>query len=181
MNSRVPAENSDTVSLVCALLVRYPEVASIRCTPGEGTVRFSFAVSARLDRAAQQRAIDEITAHVDGLLALSRGAGDVRVECESDRAMSFVHVVRDLETFSKDELTMLAGYFTGRFGEALVRMPVEDVPDEDAAAQDELAEIAVEALRDPGQSKSLLGFREEKHVMVYFLKAQKKAKASARR
>ncbi len=40
---------------------------------------------------------------------------------------------------------------------------------------------AIEALRDPAQSKSLVGFREEKRVLVYFLKSQKKAKASARR
>ena len=49
------------------------------------------------------------------------------------------------------------------------------------AFQDELAESAIEALRDPAQSKSLVGFREEKRVLVYFLKSQKKAKASARR
>ena len=41
--------------------------------------------------------------------------------------------------------------------------------------------LASEALRDPAQSKSLVGFREEKRVLVYFLKSQKKAKASARR
>jgi len=65
-------------------------------------------------------------------------------------------------------------------GEALVRNPVEDQLEEDAAVQDEIAEYAIEALRDPAQSKSLVGFREEAHVLVYFLK-QKKAKASARR
>ena len=52
--------------------------------------------------------------------------------------------------------------------------------EEDAAMQDDVAEYAIEALRDPAQSKSLVGFREEAHVLVYFLK-QKKAKASARR
>ncbi len=54
MSARLPVENSDTVSLVCALLVRYPEIASMRCTPGEGTVRFTFAVSAALDKATQR-------------------------------------------------------------------------------------------------------------------------------
>ena len=47
-------------------------------------------------------------------------------------------------------------------------------------AEDDIAEYAVEALRDPKQSKSLIGFREEKRVLVYFLKT-KKAKAPARR
>ncbi len=182
MTARLPVENSDTVSLVCALLVRYPEIAAMRCTPGEGTVRFSFAVTARLDKAMQRTVADEIASHVDGFFALNRDGGQVRVECESDRPMSFVHVTRDLETFTKDELAMLTALFAERFGTALVRNPVPDEhPDEDPALQEELAESAIEALRDPAQSKSLVGFREEKTILVYFLKSQKKAKASARR
>jgi hypothetical protein len=182
MSARLPVENSDTVSLVCALLVRYPEIASMRSAPGEGTVRFSFAVSQRLDKKTQRTVVEEIESHVDAFLSLLGEGGDVRVECESDRPMSFVHVTRDLETFTKDELAMLTGLFAERFGAALVRNPVPDEhPDEDPALQEELVESAIEALRDPAQSKSLVGFREEKRVLVYFLKSQKKAKASARR
>ena len=182
MSARLPVENSDTVSLVCALLVRYPEIASVRSAPGENSVRFSFAVTGRIDKASQLALAEEIEAHVAALLSLSDDEGSVRVECESDRALSFVHVVRDLDTFTKDELAMLVSLFAQRFGAALVRNPVPDEhPDEDPALQDELAESAIEALRDPAQSKSLVGFREEKRVLVYFVKAQKKAKASARR
>jgi hypothetical protein len=182
MSVRLPVENSDTVNLVCALLVRYPEIASMRSAPGDGTVRFSFAVAQRLDRNAQRSVIDDIESHVHGFLALTRDGGEVHVECESDRAMSFVHVTRDLETFTKDELAMLTSLFADRFGDALVRNPVTDEhPDEDPVLQEELVESAIEALRDPELSKSLVGFREEKRVLVYFLKSQKKAKASARR
>ena len=182
MNARLPAENSDTVSLVCALLVRYPEIASIRSMPGEGTVRFTYAVGMRLDRRKQRSIVDEIEAHVGGLLSLVGERGDVSVDCESDGSLSFIHVTRDLDTFTKDELAMLTSFLADRFGAALVRNPAaEENADEDPAFQDELAESAIEALRDPAQSKSLVGFREEKRVLVYFLKSQKKAKASARR
>jgi hypothetical protein len=182
MSARPALENSDTVNLVCALLVRYPEIASMRSAPGEGSVQFSFAISQRLDKRAKNALAEEIAGHVDAFLALCADEGDVQVECESDRAMTFAHVTRDLNTFSKDELAMLVGLFAGRFGASLVRNPVPDAhPDEDPLLQDELAESAIEALRDPAQSRSLVGFREEKRVLVYFLKSQKKAKASARR
>jgi hypothetical protein len=181
MSARLPVENSDTVSLVCALLVRYPEIASMRCTPGEGTVRFTFAVNARLDKKTQRELAEEIDAHAGALLALAGEGGEVRVECESDRPTSFVHVTRDLETFTRDELAMLTGLFEQRFGSTLVRNEVpEEHFDEDPALEDELVESAIEALRDPAQSKSLVGFREEKRVLVYFLKSQKKAKAARR-
>lgn len=176
-------ENADTVSLVCALLVRFPEVASIRSLPGDRTVRLTFAVRRRLDRAAQSELVDVLEEHVQGFLALARDeARTLRLDCETDRSMTFVHVTRDLETFTKEELELQVAIFGQRFADALVRNPApDDHLDADPAAQDEAALYAIEALRDPAQSKSLVGFREEKRVLVYFLKSQKKAKASARR
>jgi len=183
MNSRAVVENADTVSLVCALLVRFPELASIRSGPADGTVRLTFIVRRRLDRAAQAALADAIEEHVVGFVGLSKDeANVVRVECESDRALTFIHVTRDLPSFTKEELELQAGFLRERFGDALVRSPYpDDHAETDPAAEDEAALYAVESLRDPARSKSLVGFREEKRVLVYFLKVQKKAKASARR
>ena len=183
MNSRLPLENADTVSLVCALLVRFPELASIRSMPAEGSVRLTFALRTRLDRNAQAALGDAIADHVAGYLSLVKDEATIlRVECESDRSTTFVHLTRDSESFSKEELELLVALFNERYREALVRNPLpEDHLDADPAAQDEAALYAVEALRDPAQSKSLVGFREEARVLVYFLKTQRKAKASSRR
>ncbi len=176
-------ENADTVSLVCALLVRFPELASIRSFPGDRTARLTFALRRRLDRSAQSALAEAIEEHIRSFLSLAKDdAQTLRLECEGDRSMTFVHITRDLETFTKEELELHVGFFGERFGDALVRNPMpDDHADTDPAAQDEAALYAVEALRDPAQSKSLVGFREEKRVLVYFLKSQKKAKASARR
>lgn len=181
--SRLPVENADTVSLVCALLARFPELASIRALPASGTVRLTFAVRQRLDRRAQRAIADALQDHVGAFVLLEGGeASSLVVETESERTTSFVHVTRDLESFSKDELEMLCAFFMTRFGEKLICSARPDEGfEEDEAAQDEAALYAIEALRDPTQSKNLVGFREEKRVHVYFLKAQKKAKAPARR
>jgi hypothetical protein len=181
MSARSSVENADTVGLVCALLERFPELASIRSMPNDRTVRLTFAVSRRLDRAAQAELCESVDDHVRGFLSFGKIEPEtLRIECEGDRAMTFVHVTRDLETFSKEELDLHGGFFGQRFGDALVRNPApEEQFDEDPAIVDDAAFAAVEALRD--QSKSLVGFREEKRVLVYFLKSAKKAKASARR
>jgi hypothetical protein len=183
MSTRPLAENADTVSLVCALLVRFPELASIRSGPADRTLRLTFAVRQRLDRAAHSSIAEAVEEHVAGFLALAKDEPRVlRVECESDRSLTFIHVTRDLDSFSKEELELQVGFFSDRCGEALVRNPhPDDHLEADPAAEDEAALYAIEALRDPAQSKSLVGFREEKRVLVYFLKSQKKAKASARR
>ena len=183
MSSHMSVENADTVSLVCALLVRFPELASIRSAPADRTVRLTFAVKLRPERLAQAALTEAVEDHVAGFLMLAKEKPEtLRLEFEGDRTTSFVHVTRDLESFTKEELELLVGLFSQRFGDALVRNPLPDTHlDDDPAAQDEAASYAVEALRDPAQSKSLVGFREEKRVLVYFLKSQKKAKASARR
>lgn len=183
MSMRAHVENADTVSLVCALLVRFPELASIRCGPADRNLRLTFAVRQRLDRAAQAALAEALEEHVTSFLALAKEEPEIlRVECEGDRALTFVHVTRDSETFSKDELELQVSFFNDRCGDALVRNPhPDDHVEADPAAEDEAALYAVEALRDPAQSKSLVGFREEKRVLVYFLKSQKKAKAAARR
>jgi len=183
MSTRALVENADTVSLVCALLVRFPELASIRSGPTDRTLRLTFAIRQRLDRAAQSALGESVEDHVRSFLALVKETPSVlRVECEGDRTMTFVHVTRDYESFSKEELELQVGFFSDRCGDALVRSPhPDDHGDSDPAVEDEAALYAIEALRDPSQSKSLVGFREEKRVLVYFLKSQKKAKASARR
>jgi hypothetical protein len=183
MNSRLPVENADTVSLVCALLVRFPELVSLRSLPADRTVRLTFALKQRLDKPSQAALFDMVHDHIAGYLLLERDEPRaIRVDCESDRSTTFVHVTRDTESFSKDELELLVALFSERFGEALVRNPLPpDHLDADPAAQDEAAAYAIEALRDPAQSKSLVGFREEARVLVFFLKSQRKAKATPRR
>lgn len=183
MSTRVRVENADTVSLVCALLVRFPELASIRSGPADRTLRLTFAVRQRFDRASQIALGEAIEEHVRAFLALSKDEPKaLRVECEGDRTLTFVHVTRDLESFSKEELELQVSFLCNSCGDTLVRNPPpDDHLEGDPAAEDEAALYAVEALRDPSQPKSLVGFREEKRVLVYFLKSQKKAKASARR
>ena len=70
MNSRLSVENADTVSLVCALLVRFPELASIRSMPAEGSVRLTFALRTKLDKAAQASLADAIGDHVQAFQLL---------------------------------------------------------------------------------------------------------------
>ncbi|MDQ6933222.1 MAG: hypothetical protein M3160_08620 [Candidatus Eremiobacteraeota bacterium] len=182
MSSRLPVESPDTVSLIIALLVRFPEIASVRSFPASGSVRFSFVTASKLDRAAQTAVADLIDEHVTGFLQLGEEQPrQVSIECETDKAMTFVHLTRDLASFTKDELLMLVALLSERFGDTLVRNPAaEENADEDRLAQEELVDYAIDSMRDPQQQKSLVGFREEKRVLVYFLKAGKKAKGSAR-
>lgn len=177
---RVPSEASDAVGLIITLLVRFPEIATIVSHPADGTLTLSFGVASALDRATVVTVRESIIDHVRVLLGCGREMPDaLEVKCESDAGMSFVRITRDVRTLTREELHVLVAVVTDRFGALLVKSPASDDAFEDEAAADEVVECALEALRDPAQQRSLVGFREEKRVLVYFMKTRK-AKARAR-
>ena len=184
MSIRPIPPQAESVNYICAILERFPELASLRAHPNDGTLELGFAVRGRLEKSNQAALSEAIADHCACFLELSREEPvALRVRVEADRATSFVTVVRDGGTFSKDELEMLCAYFDTRFGDALVRSrPAEELAlDEDRAAADEAAFYAVESLRDPSRAGGLIGFREGQRVLVYFLNQRRKGKASPRR
>jgi hypothetical protein len=175
-------ESADTVNRVVALLVRFPEIHSVRSNPGDATLTLSFALRKRLDRSAARALGERVGEHVRAFLDLRGEAPQkIAVGCDRDADVSFVHVTRDAATFVREELELLVALFVDAFGNALVRDAAATPPlDDDPAARDELVEVALDALRDPNQRQRLVGFREESRVLVYFVHTGKRAKARAR-
>jgi hypothetical protein len=174
-------ESADTVNRVVALLVRFPELHSIRSNPADATLTLSFAVRERLDRAKTQALAERVGEYVRAFLDLRGESPEkIGVACERDAAVTFVNVTRDAESFSREELELLVALFADQFGQRLVRDGENAPVDDDPAARDELVEVALDALRDPTRRQRLVGFREEQRVLVYFVHARKRAKARAR-
>jgi len=177
------AIESDTVNRVVALLERFPELHSVRSNPADATLALSFAVRDRLDRSRERALADRVAEHVRAFLELRRETpAKLSVTCDRDAAVTFVHVTRDAESFTREELELLVALFADAYGDRLVRDADADAAfdDDDPRARDELVEVALDALRDPTRRQRLVGFREEQRVLVYFVHARKRAKARAR-
>ncbi len=175
-------ESNDTVNRVVALLIRFPEIHSIRSSPADESLTLSYAVGLRLDRDAIRAFSDVIGEHVRAILEL-RGETPAKmtVTSERDANVTFLHVSRDVGSFTREELELQIALFGDRFGPSLVKNAApDDTLDDDPAERDELVDSALDALRDPAQRKRLVGFREEKRVLVYFVHSGKGAKARAR-
>jgi hypothetical protein len=175
-------ESADTVNRVVALLVRFPELHSVRSNPADATLTLSFAVRERLDRAKQLALAERVSEHLRALLDL-RGdvPAKIALTCDRDTAVTFVNVTRDAASFAREELELLVALFADAYGDRLVRDGASaPLLDDDPAARDEIVEVALDALRDPTQRQRLVGFREEQRVLVYFVQARKRTKARAR-
>ena len=182
ISTKVPVENSDTVSSIVSLLVRFPEISSLWSHPTDGTLRLTYVVSRRLTKAEQRELAESLDDHVRAFVALEgRDVGEIDVRCETDHAVTFVHCTRDSASFTREELLLQIGVLGERFGDALAKNPVDEPQDEETAAlEDEEVEHAINAMRDPAQKRSLVGYRDDKRVMVYFVQ-HRKAKAPPRR
>ncbi|HEY4441454.1 MAG TPA: hypothetical protein VGN14_13430 [Candidatus Elarobacter sp.] len=176
-----PFDSADTVNRVVALLVRFPELHSVRSTPNDASLTLSFAVRKKLDRAQTRALGDDVTEHVRALLDLRGETPDrIAVTADRDAAVTFVHVTRDAESFGREELELVVGLMVQTYGDALVRDDADGPVDDDPVAREEAIEVALDAFRDPAQRQRLVGFREEQRVVVYFVHARKRAKARAR-
>jgi hypothetical protein len=175
-------ESADTVNRVVALLVRFPELHSLRSNPADATLTLTYAVERRLDRAAVRALADTIGEHVRAFHALGgEPAERIAVTAERDVDVTFVNVTRDLATFSPEELGLQSAVFVERFGDALLTNPhSEEALDDEARDGEESVELALDALRNPAQNHWLVGVREETRVLVYFVHPRKRAKVRAR-
>jgi hypothetical protein len=175
-------ESADTVNRVVALLLRFPELHSVRSNPADATLTLSFAVRERLDRVKQRALAEHVSEHLRAFLDLRGEApSKIALACDRDTAVTFVNVTRDAVSFAREELELLVALFTDAYGDRLVRDGAAAAAvDDDPAVRDELVEVALDALRDPTQRRRLVGFREEQQVLVYFVHARKRTKARAR-
>jgi hypothetical protein len=176
---RHPVESSEAATLVAAMLARVPEIASVRYLPRTGVLDVAFAVAERLDPAAVKRLSVDLTLHLRAYFDLiDEGPPKrIRVKAETGDAMTFVHVERDAATFSKDELLLQIAILADRFGAALVRDEPQDVPETELAERDEAIEAALLSIRDPALHKSVVGYREEHRVLVYFVHTPRRVAA----
>jgi hypothetical protein len=174
--------SADTVNRVVALLVRFPEIHSLRSNPAGATLTLTYAVARRLDAAASRALADALGEHVRAFYDLAgEQIGKFALECERGDDVTFVHVTRDLASFSPDEPALQAAVFAERFGPALLTNPqAEAEAGTETGSDEDPVELALDAMRDPLRRQRLVGVREETRVAVYFVHSGKRTKVRAR-
>ncbi len=172
-NPHVPDQSNDSVHLLVSLLVRHPELSRVRITPRCEAMAFFFVVRGEVagsEARAFKRTLDD---HVRALHALGdiRDAA-VRVALTSSDGMTFVEIERDAKTVGREEIALIVGVMAQTFGERLVvNPPADDAGEEEMSAADDPVGSALDAVRNGRQRKGLVGFRDDRRVLVYFGKS----------
>lgn len=158
---------SNSVGLLISILVRYPEVGTIKFDPKLQTLSFTFLL-----RSVPNTGDDGFAACLhESLEAYSVLEGltmtTVSVVVSSDDGISTLEVTRDVASLTQTELALIVELVLSRFQSQLIVDDNESLVEEDLLAQDELIQEMLADLQDGRMERNLIAFRDGGRVLVF--------------
>jgi hypothetical protein len=155
----------DSASFLATLLVRFGEFSSAALDPERGTLRLVLflpqALSPAVYRAFRRRVLDALAVLHD---LERRPAPRVWIRQTRTRHFTRIEVVRELADLMYEELGLVAHLAREMLP---LEGPREDWSEEERVRQEERLQEQLEALRERGNLRPLVGLREEDHVFIY--------------
>ncbi len=159
---------TNSMSLIVSLLIRYPEIATIRLNPEERAFVFTFIFSRRLSATEIREVQEELIESLKALAELNnRQILLLTVGFRKSKGLSFLEIRRDIASFSQEEISLVSGILERRFAGEIIKEQEESIPEDDQLFQEEMIDHMLEDLRDTIQEKLLIGIREEGRVMIF--------------
>lgn len=160
---------SDGVNLLISILVRYPEVGTIRFDPLSHSLKLTFMFSgipAECETTTlQNRVLDSI--HTYHLLIGEKANSIVQVHISAYEQVTILTVIRDVYTFTKGEIALLIALLREQLKDRLITDQNDVMPEEDLLIQEELIENMLENVKRDYAEHSLIGIREDGRVLVF--------------
>jgi hypothetical protein len=159
---------SHQASLLVSLLVRYPEIGSVKVHAGEGRLSFHIMLS-RACTPEEIAAFRHLAiAHLEAYKQVSaREIGYIGVRGTAHANFTQIELTRDIATVSREELSLLVGLIRAHFGQNLIVESDEPLRDDERVYQEEIIDDMLEDVRAAGVHRELVGFREAGKVMVF--------------
>ena len=160
---------SRSVSVLVSMLVRYPEVGTVKYEPRQQTIRMGLVITGAMTDADWNRTEQDLFDTLDVYHLLEQRQPSVLdVAMESYGELTSIAITRDVATFSPEEIYTIVEFFKERFAGRLVTEVVDWPANEDEMiAQDELIEELVADLEENRTSRNLIAIREDGRVMVF--------------
>ncbi|NLY92162.1 MAG: hypothetical protein GX081_11240 [Firmicutes bacterium] len=156
------------MSLIVSLLIRYPEVATLKLNPEESSLIFRFIFRYKFSTEEKKSFREEIKMSLETLAVLERVEPQViEVTFRRQNDLSFVEIKRDLTTFSPEELSLVLKIIDRRYPQQLIKEADNETGEEDLLFQDEMIAHMLEELREVPPERELIGIREEGRVMIF--------------
>lgn len=158
---------SDGVNLFISILVRYPEIGTIRINPLHKTLQLNFMLSKTPN--------NNNLAAIKGLLSSSiqtyhilqeTSPKIINIALNSFEKIATLTIERDIDTLSKGELGLIILLLHDKFKNTLIIDKNDSIPDEDLLVQEELIDNMLQNIKNQAYNK-LIGIREDGRVLVF--------------
>lgn len=157
----------DNIELMVSILIRYPEINTVKTDPKSETINFSFFFNKALDEVELTDFKAELKNSIDALLFIrDQGADIIQFKHQSYGENTFFEVIRDYKTISQGELAVLIQIIHAKFGEYLMIEHNGGFSLDDLAVQEEIIDDLLDNLQLQNQV-DLIGFRESGRVKVF--------------
>lgn len=159
---------SRSVSLLISVLVRYPEVGTVKYEPRQQTICISLLVQGELPAEEFQRVKEDLAEALEVYHLLEQRSHSVlEVQQESYGGLTSLTVARDAASLTPEEIYMLIEFFRERFHGRLVTETIDFAADDEMTAQDEMIEEILFDLEQSHTDRNLIAIREDGRVMVF--------------
>lgn len=160
--------HSRSIGTLISLLVRCPEIGTVRYDPRQQTLRYSLLITGIIPPAQLESTVAVLTdtLHVYNRLD-QREIALAEITAEEFGGLVAITVARDTTTISPAEVWTVLEFFRDRYGDRLVAEPVEYSGEEELQAQDEMIAEVLLDIQSGRSGRNLIAIREEGRVMVF--------------
>lgn len=159
---------SNSMSLIAFLLVRYPEIGTVRFDPELKTLQFSFILNKILSEPEFESFKENLLLSLNAISELQeRISGKTQLTFSVYDGLTFVEILRDIDSLNQEEIALIIGIVRSHFEGDLLLDQQENMQEEDIILQEEMIEHMLEDLKDSRPEKRLIGFREEGRVLIF--------------
>lgn len=161
-------ELCDSIGLLISILVRYPEIGTVKFDPGSQTLRLSFLLSRLIDEQEYQVFSEKLNMSLETFNMLE-GNDQVVIHTalSSYDQISVIDVDRDVHTLSKTEIALIITLLKEFYAGQMIIDKNDALLEEDLLVQEELIDNMLEHLKVSRYEKNLIGIREDGRVMVF--------------
>ncbi len=160
--------SKEGVNLLASILVCYEEITRVSYEPKDDTIRLTFSIEEPVTKVRFDKLGKLLAESVAAFLNLSGiRARVVSLEMETAGAISFLHLIRDVESLTRDELSLVADILYDAFPETLLLDERDPLDPNFEVEQENLLDHMLGAVRQHRLKEKLLGIREGDRVVVY--------------
>lgn len=160
--------SKEGVNLLASILVCYEEITKVGYEPKDDTIRLTFSIEEAVTKPHFDQVGRLLAESVAAFLDLSGIRPRVMsIEMETAAGVSFLHLIRDVESLTRDELSLIADVLYDAFPETLLLDDRDPLDPNFEVEQENLLDHMLGAVRQHRLKEKLLGIREGDRVVVY--------------